>query len=300
MHLLPGGAQRRCHMRYENRLPPEGINTSRQHPLRQFLQLAIAATVLVICLIVVLQISGAAVARHIPFDVERGVVDQLDVNFGNAERHPEMSAWLNDLAARLSRHMPLPENVSVQVHYDDRDVFNAFATVGGNLLFYRGLLARMPDENTLAMVMAHEIAHVMHRDPLASLGGGLASTVALLGLTGQAGSGMAGKVLSQAGILTGVQFTRSMEIKADDAALAAVNALYGHVNGASALFELFARTRGSSTSERARWLERFLSTHPLDDDRVLRITQHALQRQWQTQGELTPLPEDFSRWLAAN
>ncbi len=289
------------HMRYENRLPAEGINTSRVHPLRQFLQLAVGAVVLVVILVVFLQYAGALVARRIPFSYEQRVMERLDIEMGEAARHPEMTAYLNELAGRVSRHLPMPDDMSVTVHYNSEDVFNAFATVGGNLLFYRGLLARMPDENTLAMVMAHEISHVLHRDPVAALGGGIASTIALLGLTGNAGTGMAGQVMNHAGVLTGVQFTRSMEVAADDAALAAVNGLYGHVNGASTLFELFSASRDRQSSlAKTPWLERFLSTHPLDEDRIARISQQGVEHNWRSDGELTPLPVDFQRWLAVD
>ena len=91
------------------------------------------------------------------------------------------------------------EGMAVTVHYDPAGTVNAFATAGGNLVFYRGLLERMPHENALAMVVAHEIAHVLHRDPLAALGGGVASTVALLVLTGNAGSRAASEALEQRG-----------------------------------------------------------------------------------------------------
>jgi len=287
-------------MRYENRQPPEGINTSQVHPLRQFLQLAISALVLVVVLVVFLQYAGSFMARRVPFSYEQRVMERLDIEMGEAARYPQMSAYLNELAARVSAQLPMPEGMSVVVHYDSEDIFNAFATVGGNLQFYRGLLSRMPNENTLAMVMAHEISHVMHRDPVAALGGGIASTIALLGLTGNAGTGMAGQLMNHAGILTSVQFTRSMEIAADDAALAAINGLYGHVNGASTLFELFSVSRGNDKPRQGQqWLERFISTHPLDEDRIQRISEHAREQQWRSDGELTPLPADFKRWLEA-
>ena len=51
------------------------------------------------------------------------------------------------------------------MHYDPGGTFNAYATAGGQLVFYRGLLEAMPHENALATVVAHEIAHVAHRDP---------------------------------------------------------------------------------------------------------------------------------------
>lgn len=285
-------------MHYENRLPPEGINTSRVHPLKQFLQLLVGALVLIVLITVVLQFTGSYLARRIPFSYELAVMERLDIDRVSDGDYPQMTAYLNALAHRVGRQLPMPEGMQVQVHYVDEDVFNAFATVGGNLFFYRGLLSRMPDENTLAMVMAHEISHVLHRDPLASLGGGVASTIALLGLTGNMGTGMAGHVLGNAGILTSVQFTRQMEKAADHAALRALNAEYGHVNGASTLFELFISKRdGSSKSRQPAWLERFLSTHPLDEDRISGLAEQAAESHWDTDGGLTPLPPRFKEWL---
>ncbi len=248
-------------MRYENRLPEEGINVTRVHPLRQFIQLAIGALVLVVTLIVFLQVSGSWLAKRIPFSFELSVMNELDVDFGDKTGYPEMTAYLNDLAMRVSQHMDLPEDMQVNVHYGKDDVFNAFATVGGNLLFYKGLLEDMPDENTLAMVMAHEIAHVVHRDPVASLGGGVASTLALLALTG--GTNMAGSVLNSAGTVTRMSFTRSMETAADESALFALHRMYGHLNGAQALFDMFTQARGEQ-GRSADMLEGFLSTHPRD------------------------------------
>jgi len=282
-------------MEYQNRLPPEGINVSRVNPLKQFVQLAIGGLILVVILVVILQLTGSLLAKRIPFSFEIAVMNRLDIPFGDDSRFPEMTNYLNELADRLSQQMELPEGMRVTVHYDDEEVFNAYATVGGHLLFYKGLLNRMPDENTLAMVMAHEISHVLHRDPVASLGGGVVSTIALLGLTGS--SGMAGQVLNNAGMITGMQFTRKMEEAADEQALMALNSLYGHVAGAPRLFELFSESRDSAESGNAAWLERFLSTHPRDEDRISQIARQAERQEWAIEGELTPLPADFKRWL---
>lgn len=285
-------------MEYHNKLPPEGINTTRVHPLKQFLQLAIGALVLVVVLVVFLQVSGSFMAKRIPFSFETAIVSQLDDPFSNADERVEMTSYLNDLAQRLSTQMPLPEGMSVTVHYDSSDVFNAFATVGGNLFFYKGLLAVIPDENTLAMVMAHEIAHVLHRDPIAAMGGGIASSIALLALTGS--SGTAGSVLGNAGVLTSVQFTRKMEVEADREALHALYENYGHVQGAAELFMLFSEARDGETDDNPGWLERFQSTHPLDQDRIDNTEKIAADENWPLVGETTPLPNDFQRWLDAD
>lgn len=282
-------------MEYHNKLPPEGINTTKVHPLRQFVQLAIGALVLVIVLVAILQVSGSFLAKRIPFSFETKIISQLDEPFGNADQHPEMTEYLNELAQRLAAKMPMPEGMEVTVHYDSDDVFNAFATVGGNLFFYRGLLEAFTDENTLAMVMAHEISHVLHRDPIAAMGGGIASSIALMALTGS--SGTAGSVLSNAGVLTSVQFTRKMEVEADREALAALYANYGHVQGSAELFLLFSSARADSEESEAGWLEGFVSTHPLDQDRIDNAEQMALDENWPLAGETTPLPKDFDLWL---
>src|SRR5439155_14616378 len=41
--------------------------------------------------------------------------------------------------------------------------FNAFALPGGFMYVNEGLLTRLPDDNAVAFVMAHELAHTSHR-----------------------------------------------------------------------------------------------------------------------------------------
>lgn len=285
-------------MQYENRQPVEGINVTRVNPLVQFAQLAIGALVLIVIMVFLLQVSGAWLAKRVPFSFELAIMNEFDAGFGDNADDPRMATYLNELAQSVATHMDLPEGMQVLVHYDQDTVFNAFATIGGNLVFYRELLVSMPNENTLAMVMAHEIAHVLHRDPIAALGGGVASMVAMLAFTGNAGTGAAGSVLRGAGAMTSVQFTQSMEVAADTAALQALNARYGHVNGATALFDMFsdARARGRS-AKTFETLEKFASTHPLDSERIDAVGELARQKGWQMQGTLTPLPAEFSQWL---
>ena len=282
-------------MRYENRQPKEGVNVTQVHPLSQFFQLAIGALILVVLIVMLLSVSGGWLAKRIPFSFEQSIMRELDVDFGNKAAHPQMHTYLNNLAQRVAATMNLPAGMQISVHYNSQDVFNAYATVGGNLVFYKGLLEAMPDENTLAMVMAHEIAHVQHRDPVASLGGGVASSLALLALTGTTGSQTA-STLMQVGNITGMQFTRSMEEDADASALAALNTLYGHIDGARQLFDLFSEARGSQELL-PEFLESFLSTHPLDSDRVKAIGARANAESWRLQGDLTPLPDGFEGWL---
>jgi len=121
--------------------------------------------------------------------------------------------------------------------------------------------------------------------------------IALSMVTGD--TGFAGKLLTQAGTVTVTQFTRSMETAADTAALGAVYGLYGHVNGASSLFEIMGNVRSDNKSV-PDWLERFAATHPLSSDRVDAVAELAKRNGWAADGELTPLPESFMDWLETN
>ncbi len=282
-------------MDFENRQPREGINTTREHPLKRFMILLGSAAVLVTVLVVTLQLAGGWIARKIPFRYETMAIEQTSLELGSERPPAELVAWLNQLADKVSPGLELPADIEITVNYHHENVFNAFATIGGQLVFYRGLLTQMPNENALAMVMAHEIAHVLHRDPLAGLGGGLSSMLALATLTGQGGTGAAASLLNQTGLLTGVQFTRRMENNADTAALAAVNSVYGHINGADTLFVLTGAERDDSALP--QWLERFASTHPLDGDRVRAIEKMAADAGYATTGKLTPLPAEYRQWL---
>jgi predicted Zn-dependent protease len=182
--------------------------------------------------------------------------------------------------------MNSPAGVRVQVHYQDSATINAMATLGGNVFMYRGLLEKLPHENALAMVMAHEIAHVLHRDPVVGAGRGVAMAVALSALTMGVGEGAAGRMISSSALLTGLTFSREQELAADEAALAAVARQYGHVGGAAELFRIFQQLREGRGEP-----PKFLATHPLTADRIARIEALARERGWSTEGAITSLDQ---------
>ena len=223
-------------MHYQNQQPEEGINVTEHNPLWYLLKLLTAALIIIVLVVVLVNVFASRLGRSIPFKYEQSLMERIDYEFGGKNNSADMQNYLNELAARLAPYLDIPDGVEIEVHHNSDDVFNAYATLGGNVVFFSGLLQELPHENALAMVVAHEIAHVLHRDPAAGLGGGLASMLALMALTGNTGTGTAGRLLSQTGTVTQMKFGRDMERSADRAALAAVVGLYGHVAGADELF----------------------------------------------------------------
>jgi len=285
-------------LHYQNQQPEEGLNVTEHNPLWHFLKLFIAALIIIVLVVVLINVFGSRLGRSVPFKYEQKLMERIDYGFEGETHSAEMQDYLNVLATRLMPYMHVPDGIEINVHHNSDDVFNAFATLGGNVVFYSGLLEELPHENALAMVVAHEIAHVLHRDPAAGLGGGLASMLALMALTGNTGTGTAGRILTQTGTVTQMKFGRDMERAADSAALAAVAGLYGHVAGADELFRVLQSA--SETASGGDWYTSFTSTHPLSEERIDSISGLAQSRGWSATGELTPLPAEFSSWIAGN
>jgi predicted Zn-dependent protease len=297
-------------MRFENRTPPEGINTSEHRPLREFLKLSLAALLLISVVGVLLIFTGGLLGGLLPFRAELWITERVDrimqqadqaspfdnaisdsINNADATDNP-LHAYLQSISDQVVSAMELPEPMRITLHYSDDDVFNAYATLGGHVYLFKGLLKHLPNENALTMLMAHEFAHVEERHPAKSVGGGLTLAVGSSMLFGAAA--FENRFFSMASALASTQYSRAMETDADQVALAAVNAIYGHVNGADDLFELFEIIRAG---QQADLLEPFFSTHPLDNQRIQSIEKQAIANGWFQQGNITPLPEDFLLWL---
>lgn len=273
-------------MKYSNKPVPEGINTSPSHPLRTFLTLLLLFLLLLAGGVWLLGKSGAILAGRVPFEREAALAGNLEFP-GTVDS--AMQRYLQTLADELLQGMDPDGEISVRVHYIPDPVMNAFATLGGHMIFHRGLLESLQSENAVAMLVAHELAHVIDRHPIASVGQGIAIQAGLSLLLDRADL----KIAGLAGQLTQMKFSRDMELDADRAALGAVNARYGHINGALDLYDTLLAAGGGG----GRLLPAFMATHPLTDKRIGILRGLAESHDWQITGPLTPLPNGFARWL---
>jgi len=156
--------------------------------------------------------------------------------------------------------------MKVTVHYAPMDVPNAFATLGGHVVVTSELYSRLGSENALAMVLGHEIAHVKSRDPISAVGGGASVSLVLALASGDA-TGLVPYVSQW--VLLG--YSRRAESRADDEAIAALKARYGHAGGGAALFEVLAGYK----EREGMSVPSMLSTHPADADRIARVAASA-------------------------
>ena len=188
-----------------------------------------------------------------------------------ADAHTRQDPQITALAARLGKHMDLPDNIVTVYISEETVVPNAYATFGGNVVLYRALLNELPSEEAVAAVLAHEMGHIKHRDPLRGMSRGvLYSAVAAL-----FGSETQMQALASIGSL---KYSRDMERAADNAAIEAIAKEYGNVGGAS---QLFATLEEIEQKDHKNHNIAWLSTHPDTRERQHNVQQIASQLGYQ-------------------
>ena len=274
---------------YENREVPEGINVSPTHPLKDFALLVGGVSAVILIAVVALSLLAGQLARHIPFAQEQA----LAASFSRwLPATPETAIdrqrrdYLQALADGLAVDLQLPPEMTLTVHYADSDTVNAMATLGGHIVVFQGLIDTLPSENALAMVLAHEIAHIRHRDPVVAMGRGFAVALALASFSG-VGDGVLQQWLGGVGMLPILSFSRAQEEAADAAALQAVLQRYGHVGDAAAFFEEVARRQSMPSGPT------LLQTHPDTEQRIAAIRAFAAAHANAQPAAPIPLPD----WL---
>jgi predicted Zn-dependent protease len=153
------------------------------------------------------------------------------------------------------------------------DVPNAFCLPNGRIAVYTGILPLTQNENALAVVMGHEVAHAILRHGGKRMtsglltGGALQAVQAGLGLTQMSPEAKGGvmAVLGIGGQLGTLKFSRDHETEADVLGLRyAIRAGYDP-NEAPKLWERMAALGGSTPA--------WLSTHPASTERAEHLRQ---------------------------
>ncbi|WP_428036143.1 M48 family metalloprotease [Amphritea sp.] len=194
---------------------------------------------------------------------------------------PLIVNYIDSLLWQIAANSQLQDH-RLQLIVLDNPVLNAFAVPGGVVGINAGLLLGAKDEEELASVIAHELAHLSQRHyaqqleesrrntPL-MLAGILAS---ILVASADAQAGMAGITSSMAaGQQAGINFTRRNEQEADR---------IGMLNLVNSGFDPYAMPRMFSRIQRSsRFLGQkppeFLLTHPVTESRIADAENRASQ-----------------------
>lgn len=255
--------------------------------LGQGLLLLVSATVAVLAAgyFLFLPWIAGVLARRVPVSIEqqlgRVALEQLAPAAQRCEdekvRKPVRA--IVDKLARVAPQMGYPFQVYV---VNDKQV-NAFATPGGYVVVYTGLLDKTGSPEELAAVLAHEVTHVTGRHGTVGLMRGMVFWVLLSYLIGDP----TGVLVQAAGALSQLSYQRGQEEEADRGAMQLFEKAHIDPKGLTRAFEML----GKETPELPA-AARYFSTHPRTEDRLAGI------RKWERSADYRaePLPDAEGRW----
>lgn len=188
---------------------------------------------------------------------------------------PEGREALDAMIARLDPADDLPYPLEVTVL--DHELVNAFALPGGRVVLFRGLIEEASGPDEVAAVLAHEIGHVVNRDPTRDALR-LAGSIGVLGLLfGDFAGGTV--ILLLANQLINAQYSQAAESGADDYAHALLTEAGLPPSALGTFFERLHEEHGDAEGIYAHF-----STHPQMTARI----EAALAAEAERSGETVP------------
>ncbi len=178
---------------------------------------------------------------------------------------PELQARVENIGTQLAAQSSR-EGIPYTFKVVEDDTINAFACPGGSIYVHSGLLKSMPDDKELTFVLAHEVAHVEHRDSIDKLGLTLLQNIlqTALGTTPWKLDDLLGAAI---GNLYDSALSRKAEYAADARGAEHLTKLgISPKEGAEALRRLKAEGEGAPNL-----LEKLIATHPPLEERALKL-----------------------------
>lgn len=127
---------------------------------------------------------------------------------------PALNAYVNRVGQAVAKVSDRP-NIPYHFTVLDHPVVNAFAAPGGYIFVTRGLLSNVQNEAQLAVILGHEVGHVVERHAMKQL---QAQTVTLVAQIASAVKGMGAESVGAAGDMAArifLGFDREAEYRAD-------------------------------------------------------------------------------------
>ena len=218
-------------------------------------------------------VAGFAAAR-VPVSWEVALGETAAAQLAPPTRRctdPGLQRRVDEITAVLVGTLAEPR-YPFRVTVADYPMVNAFATPGGFIVIFRGLLERTETPEELAGVLAHEIQHVLHRDATRAILRQASTGILLAALLGDV-SGVVAFGVESARVLGDLRHNREAEHDADRDGMRMLHAAGVDPEGMLAFFRGMQKLEGARPSA-----TRYLSTHPTAGDRLQALAALAAQR----------------------
>ncbi|MDA3895090.1 MAG: M48 family metalloprotease [Desulfobacteraceae bacterium] len=188
---------------------------------------------------------------------------------------PVINDYINKIGQKIVSVMP-PQPLNYTFYAVRQDVYNAFAGPAGNIFIFSGLFCALENENELAALISHEIAHVACRHisemmkkskktNFATMAGVIAGI--LIGIGGAASVGSALTIGSMAaGQSMALAYSRENEMQADQIGRTYLQKAGYNLNGLLSLLKKL---------QAVDWFDgeipTYLKTHPATEERIMNL-----------------------------
>lgn len=177
---------------------------------------------------------------------------------------------------------------------DDPKTINAFATPGGYIYVYTGLLKFLDNEAALAGVLGHEVAHAEQRHGTQHMTKAMGLEMILAIALGNNPGQLAQTVGNAAGFVAMMKNSRDDETESDNLSFEYLRST-PYWPGAITLF--FDKMAGDGVTGRASTLEQWTSTHPMPQDRVDNVKRLIRENSIAAPTEANLMRENYRRMM---
>lgn len=213
-------------------------------------------------------IAQTLISNEQEFQLGLQVHEQLKKENVQFLSNPQVELYVEGLAKKLISQANKERQLEWKWYViDDPNTVNAFATPGGRIYVYTGLLLEAGSEAEVIGVLGHEIGHVVGRHSARQLVGtyGLQTVIDMAlgkdsGDLAKVAAGLAGKGAQLA-------YGRDMELEADEYGARYASGAGYDPRGLATFFEKLQAKQG----DMPRFLT-FLSTHPANAERIEKVT----------------------------
>jgi predicted Zn-dependent protease len=180
-------------------------------------------------------------------------------------RDASLRRYINCVTDAIVAQLPEPyvsQDWTVEV-FDEPDTINAFAMAGARVGIYSGLLKVAENQDQLAAVIGHEIAHVTEKHSLERINREMTTQAGVIGVNAALGGNRATAQVLQMGAQVGLSlpFSRGNETEADVVGLQFMAAAGFNPRESIALWQNMGKASKVGPPQ-------FLSTHPSGDSRI--------------------------------
>jgi beta-barrel assembly-enhancing protease len=175
---------------------------------------------------------------------------------------------LRGLQTRLATALP-DTGHDIRLHLVHDSTANAFALPGGRILVTTGLIRLADNDDELASVLAHELAHVRHRHSLRQIVSAGGPALVARALAGDE-SGLAGALSVGFEFLVSQRFSRAFEREADDSGWDYLVAAGIDPRGMIRMMHKF-REEENRLGALAATTAQPMNSHPATGDRIRRL-----------------------------